>query len=324
MTPRRAALTAPFRWLIDAVDVGRHQPQVVIGAILAVVVIGLLPSLPQQLLTLAGAAPGFGVVLAFQALAVVFGLLVMPVLRAGVYRILDGAERGQPVRIEQIFDGFSDGSYARIVGLTALAMLLFFGLAVLMLLMMALTVGLDTAQALQTWMQRAAALQAEVGAGNPIPPARIEALGVPPGIGAIIAVLFAFLPLWLFAAIGSAWALVSVALRGSGPIEALLGGLRTAVINALPLLILVFALALPVMLLSLLVVAVFGALVGLLHTISPAIGGAVSLLLFVVISVVLAAITYGFVLNGWRATSDAPDADQNDGAPPVPTAGFEA
>jgi hypothetical protein len=324
MNPRRAAFFAPFRWLVDAVDVGRHQPQVVIGAIVTAAAIGLLPSLPGQVMGLAGSPPGMGLMVASQLLALAFALLVMPVLRAGVYRILDGAERGEPVRMNQIFDGFSDGSYARIVGLTAMAMLLFFVLMLVMLLVMAIVVGVDAAQGLQAWAERFAALQSEAGVGKPIPPAQIEALGVPPGLGAIFGVLFAFLPLWLFVALGSAWGLVSVALRGTAPVEALVGGLRAAMVNALPLLALVVALALPLLLLTMLVGLVLGALVALVSAISPAIGGALALLAFLAIGVVIAAISYGFTLNGWRAACDSPDATRSDTPPTAPLAGFEA
>ncbi len=324
MNPRRAELTAPFRWLIDAVDVGRHQPKIVIGAIVTTAAVGLLPSLPGQLMGLAGSSPGMGVMVGSQLLALAFALLVMPVLRAGVYRILDDAEHGRPVRMNQVFDGFSDGSYGRIVALTAMAMLLFLALMLVMLLVMALVVGLDNAQGLQAWVERVTALQAEAGVGKPIPPAQIEALGMPPGLGAIFAVLLGFLPLWLFVALGSAWGLVSVALRGTAPVDALLGGLRAAMVNALPLLALVLALALPLLLLSMLVALVLGALVALISAISPVVGGVLALLGFLAISVVVAAIVYGFVLNGWRAACDTPQAARGDTPPPAPMAGFEA
>ncbi len=322
MNPPRIPLTAPFRWLIDAVDVGRHQPQVVLGAIVATALIGLLPSLPQHLMAAFGTSPGAATIIALQGLGFVFGLLVMPALRAGVYRILDGAERGQSVRVGQIFTAFSDGSYGRLVALSALALLLYLAVAVAMLLVMALAVGLDNVQALQTWMERVVALQAEAGQGAPIAPAEMQALGVPPGLGAIFAVLFAFLPLWLFVALGSAWGLVSVALRGTAPIAALLGGLRAAVGNALPLLGMLLALALPVLLLALLVMVVLSAMLALFVSISPVLGGAIAGFAFLALGVVIAAITYGFVLNGWRATCDtgnAPATDRNE-----PVTGFEA
>lgn len=322
MTPRRAAFTAPFRWLIDAIDVGRHQPQVVIGAVAATAVIGLLPSLPQQVMAMVGTPPDFTTVLLFQALSVVFGLLVIPVLRAGIYRILDGAERGQPVHVGRVFEGFSDGSYPRLVGVSVLSMLLFFVLLTVVAVLIALLIGVEGATALQAWMERFVALSEQAEAGKPFTPDQLPEM--PPGVGVVMAVLLAFLPLGLLLGIASAWALVSVALRGASPVEAMVGALRAALLNAGAILALALALALPVLLLGGLVMLVLGAAMALFSMISPALGGAVMMLLMLGLGILLAAITYGFVLNGWRATCDAPEAARSDPPPTPPVAGFEA
>lgn len=322
MTPRRAAFTAPFRWLIDAIDVGRHQPQVVIGAVAATALIGLLPSLPQQVMVMAGSTPNLATTLLFQALSVVFGLLVIPVLRAGIYRILDGAERGQPVHVGQVFEGFSDGSYPRLVGVSVLSMLLFFVLLTVVAVLIAVLIGVEGATALQAWMERFVALSEQAEAGKPFTPEQLPEM--PPGLGVVMAVLLAFLPLGLLLGIASAWALVSVALRGASPVEAMVGALRAALLNAGAILALALALALPVLLLGGLVMLVLGAAMALFSMISPALGGAVMMLLMLGLGILLAAITYGFVLNGWRATCDAPEAARSDPPPTAPVAGFEA
>lgn len=319
MTPRWAGFTAPFRWLIDAVDVGRHQPQTVIGAIAAVTLIGFLPSLPQQALGAGGTPPGIGLLLAMQAVAFAFGLLVMPVLRAGVYRILDGAERGDAMRVGQIFDGFRDGSYGRIVAFTALSLLLFFAIALVMLIAIAVLVGPEAATGLQAWTQQIMALQAEVEKGVQIQPDQLPPL--PEGVGAIVGVMLAFLPLWLVVGLGSGWGLVSVALRGTGPVEALISGLRAAMTNAAPVLAMAFLLLVPGGLLAMLVVLVFGGIAALFTAISPALGMAVTGLLLFGLGVVVAAIGYGFVLNGWRAALDDAGSGPTEAAP---LAGFEA
>ena len=194
-------------------------------------------------------------------------------------------------------------------------------LFVLIVLVMAVVVGIDGARGLQAWMEAVMKLQAEAD-GQPVPPAKIEALGVPPGLGAVIGVLFAFTPIWLFLALGTAWALVSVALRGASPVEALLGGLRAAFVNALPLLGLILALGLPLLLIGGLVMMVLGALIGVISAISPALGNLVTLLMITAISIVFAAISFGFVLNGWRAICDDAGTAPPANAPPM--AGFEA
>ena len=320
MTPRRAPLTAPFRWLIDAVDVGRHQPQVVIAAVVAVVLVGMLPSLPAQLMALAGSAPGMATHLVLQGVSALFGLLVMPVLYAGVYRILDGAERGRPVHVAQIAQGFSDGSFGRIVGVAFLGLLLAVALVVAMGVVMAITVGLEEMKALQAWLQQVVALS-EQHAGNP-PPAAIQALGIPAGLGAILGVVLAFLPAWILVSLGSAWGLVSVALLGRGAVEAFAAGLRAAFANALPILAMVVALLLPALLLLGVVGIVLGLIVMLAGLLGQAVMGVVTLAVTVLLSVVFTAVFLGFVLNGWRATVSDDDASPPPGAEPV--AGFEA
>ena len=59
-----------------------------------------------------------------------------------------------------------------------------------------------------------------------------------------------------------------------------------------------------------------------ISAISPALANLVTLLLFTVIGIVVAAISFGFVLNGWRAICDDAGAAPPANAPPV--AGFEA
>jgi hypothetical protein len=302
MTPRWVGLTAPFHWLIDAVDVGRHQPAVIISAILITAAVGFLPSLPLQLMTMAGSPPGMAVQLLFQAIGFLVSLAISPVLVAGIYRLLDGAERGQPVAVAQIGDGFRDGSWGPIVGVTALGYVLVFALVVVMMITMAAVAGLETLQSLQQWMSQVVALQAQAEAsGTPITP---DAFPKPPeGLGRVALVALAFAPLWVLVALGLGWALVSVAL---------LGGLRAAALNALPVFVLLLALLLPGLIIGGLFGLVMGAAVALASLLGPLVAGVVTLALVLAFTVVASAISYGFTLGGWRAACD-------DGAEPSPS-----
>ena len=197
MTPRPAGLTAPFRWLIAAVDVGRQQPQAVIGAVIAAVLASFLPTLPPQLMAALGSPPGPLVTYLFQGLGFAVGVLLVPVIMAGVYRVMDGAERGQPVHAAQVMDGFRDGSWGRLVAVALLSMLVNIGVVLLMIAVALAVVGTESLAALQAWIERVMALQAESGAGRPVPPEQIEALGLPPGLGGLLGVVLAFVPLWL-------------------------------------------------------------------------------------------------------------------------------
>jgi hypothetical protein len=322
MTPRWAGFTAPFRWLVDAFDVGRHQPQVVIGAIVVTVLAGLLPSLPLQVMTIAGSPPSFAVQMLFQLIGLVVGLAITPVLAAGVYRIIEGAEQGRPVRIGQVFDGFSDGSWGRLALCAVLTFAIAVGLAVVVLLTMALVAGPELLQALQQWFEQVSAIQAKAAeaakSGGTLPAS--AAPPPPAGMGSALAVAVAFLPLWCVIALGGSWALVSVALRGASPVAAVLGGLRAAFINAAPVLVFAVLLILPALLVMLVLGLVLVALVALFSLITPALGMIVAMLVTIALMLVSAAISYAFLLNGWRASCD----DGAASAPSDPIAGIEA
>jgi hypothetical protein len=322
MTPRWAGLTAPFRWLIDAVDVGRHQPAVIITAILVTSAVGFLPSLPLQLMTMAGSPPGVAVQMLFQAISLVVALAISPVLVAGIYRLLDDAERGRPVAVAQLGDGFRDGRWGAIVLVTVLGYVLMFAIVLAMMLVMAAVTGIEALQALQQWLEQFMALQAKAQeSGAPLKP---DELPTPPdGLGGALLVALAFLPLWSLATLGLGWALVAVALRGTSPVAALLGGLRAAALNALPLIVFAAALVLPGLLLAGLLGLVMAAVVALASLLGPLVGGVIAMAMVLSITVVFSAIGYGFTLNGWRATCD--DGGDDPAASDRPEiAGFEA
>lgn len=320
MNPRWAGLTAPFRWLIDAFDVGRHQPTVIVSAIVVTALVGFLPSLPPQLMMMAGSPPGIATQMVFQAIALIVGIAVSPVLVAGVYGVIDGAEQGRPVAVAQIGDGFRDGRWGALVLVTVLFYLLMVAVATVMALTMAAVAGVETLQALQQWSEQVMALNAQAQAsGAPVKP---DAVPAPPdGLGGVFAVILAFLPLWVLLGVGSGWALISVALRGTSPVAALVGGLRAAFVNALPLLAFAIAIALPALLLAMLLGLVVAAIVALATMLGPLVGGVITLAMMFAFTVVFAAISYGFTLNGWRATCDDGAASA---AAPSDVAGFEA
>jgi hypothetical protein len=187
---------------------------------------------------------------------------------------------------------------------------------------MAAVAGLETLQALQAWLEQVMALQAKAQeSGVPMQP---DALPKPPdGLGGVVLVLLAFLPLWSLVALGLGWALVSVAMRGTSPVAAILGGLRAAALNALPLFVFAAALLLPGLLVAGLFGLVVAAVVALASLLGPLVGGVVAMAMVLAFTVVFSAISYGFTLNGWRATCDdgaGPDASGD--RPEI--AGFEA
>ena len=73
--------------------------------------------------------------------------------------------------VAQIGDGFRDGSWGAIVGVTVLGYVLMFALLALMMITMAAIAGVEALQALQQWMEQVMALQAKAQeSGAPLQP----------------------------------------------------------------------------------------------------------------------------------------------------------
>ena len=109
----------------------------------------------------------------------------------------------------------------------------------------------------------------------------------------------------------------------TSPVAAILGGLRAAALNALPLFVFAAALLLPGLLVAGLVGLVVAAVVALASLLGPLVGGVVAMAMVLAFTVVFSAISYGFTLNGWRATCD--DGAGHDASADRPEiAGFEA
>ena len=315
MTVRWAGFAAPFRWLVSAVDVGRHQPGVVIAAALVLAAAQTVPGLFSQLLTATGLPPGVSMGVS-QAFGMLVSLLVFPVLLGGFYRILDGADRGTPVRFGLLGEGFGDGSMRRLVVTQLLVILSFLLVLAVMIAVIFASIGADGFQALAAWFQQVAAMQAEQAAGT----ASIAPPAPPGGMGMMAAVFLAFMPLFILLGFGGSVAIAEAALRGSGARDAFSLGMRAAFTNAASLLVMVLVLMLPVTLLMALVAFVVTAIAGVLGLVSPALAGIVAVLLFLPLTALFLAWLYAFSLQAWRSICGG-DA----GMPPAQSSlGFEA
>lgn len=311
MNPRWVGFFAPFRWLIAALDVGRHQPGLLLGAVACVVAVEVVPGMLAQ----AGGPASTTTVVLMQLLGLLVGLLVAPVLKAGVYAVIDAGEREQPLGFDAVFAGFSDGRYPALVGVSVLGLLLFVAIGLVMVLVAALTGAAGDLPGIAAWMEQVQALQAEAGAGTPVPPERFPPL--PEGLVGLMLLGLAFAPLLLVAGLTSAWALVGVALRGLGPLAALLLALRAAVVNAPAVLVFILVLLLPGLLLGGLLGLLLGGLAALAGLAGAAVGQMVMALLLLGAMVLFSAVFYGFLWQGWRAACD-PGAQGPATAPPPP------
>lgn len=296
MNIRWAGLTAPFRWLVAAVDIGRHQPGLVFAAIVTIVALETVPGLLGELL---GGGSSTSVMVA-QFAGLLLGLFVAPVLKAGLYGLLERGEQGRDGAYDDLFAGFRNGRYGDLVIVTLLSVGLFALTGIAMVLAAFLTGALAEMPAVAAWFEQVQALQAKAGAGTPVPPDRMPP--PPAGLGGIALVLLAFSPVLVVLTIASHWALIAVALGGLRPVAGLATGLRAAFLNAPSILLFLLVLLLPMLLIATVAALLLGGIIALAGLAGPAVGNLVSTLLVMGIAIVLSGVVYGFLWQGWRAS----------------------
>lgn len=224
MATRSRTPLAGFRWLWQAINLGRSNPRAVFGGAALLLVASLLPSLltlPIQMGWLRTGAPQPQTFFLLLGCSSLIGLFLVPVF-AGYLRVIDAAERGQPARARDVFAPYRQGETLRLAGY-GLAMLLVY------LLMLALIVG-AAGRDLAGWYMQVLGAQASGQA----PPTQL-----PEGFGIAIA-MAAVLGLLVMGVYSIS--LGQVALRGRSVPGALRDGLAGSIKNVLPLL--VFALSL--------------------------------------------------------------------------------
>lgn len=317
MTPRWTGFAAPFRWLLAAVDVGRHQPGLLLGAVASVVALEVGPGLLAQ----AGGPASPITIGLMQALGLLIALFVAPVFKAGVYAVIEGGEQGRDMDASVLLAGFRDGRYPALVGVTLLSLLLFLLIGLVMLLTAVLGGLAADLPAIGQWLQQMQALQAEAGGGAAVPPDRLPA--APDALAGMVLLMLAFSPLLLIAGLASAWALIGVALRGLRPLAALLGALRAALLNAPALLLFVMVLFLPALLLGGLFGLLLGGIGALAGLAGAFVGQMLTALLLLGFSVLVTAVLYGFFWQGFRAACDV-EASSGSAPTPPPHDHFEA
>jgi len=220
MSTRAMGPMAGFRWLMDAINLGRNNPKAVFGAAALSLLIMLLPSVltvPLQM----GATPGGGRFFAGLAVSLVLGLLVIP-LYGGMLSIIDAAERGLPTKATDVFAPYRHGGGAfRIIGF-AICMLL---VAVAGFAIIVGIAGMDIVH----WYMQVLAAQ-----GSKAAPEVVRQL--PAGFGTAMALLALF---WLLVIGVHAVGYGQVALGGRSPLVALKDGFVGSAKNLLPVLALV-------------------------------------------------------------------------------------
>lgn len=249
---RALAPGAGLSWLKRAVNLGRHNPKAVFGAVTIAAVAAAIPGLMQGGLQ----ALKFNAETTFVA-AGVMSLVMMallPLLIGGVLRVIDDAEHGLPTRALAVFDLFKpEAGAARVVGFGALISALYIGAIALVIA----TLGRE----LFAWYVELVSLSAQDN------PAAITAHvgAAPSGLGTVT-VLCMLIALFLGGVYAIGLGQTAIAGRDIG--TAFKDGVVGTLKNALPILVLAlfsFCLGIAFVLIFVLLATVLAALGNLIH-----------------------------------------------------------
>lgn len=292
MTVNKIRLATPYRWLGEAFGLCRAHPRVLLGAASLLTLVALLPSVLQMLIETA-LHPSVPVRLVLQAVFLLVGVLVVPPVTGGFYRLLHALHEGRPASALDVLAVFRDRDAARRLVITNL---LFVLLAIVLVVGLALAFGGD---ALVDYFRALSALQP--GASQ-LPP-------FPPGMFGLVSLLVIIA---LVISTGQQLAAAQVALSARAPLTAAGDGLQVALRNIGAWLLFYLPLAVLGFIAMVMVVLIVGLAFTLLSAISPALAGMVLVPVFLLAMLVLYALLFSFYYLAWRDTLGG------DAAPPAP------
>lgn len=274
-----------MRWLKDAINLGRHNPRAIFGAVGLLALVALVPSIVQLLLQY-GAGIGAESVLMVVGVMTLGMIVVYPLLIGGLLRVIHASETGQPTRAMALFDTFRAGNGAgRLIGFGVVLAAIY--IAAFLLVMMSF------GQEFMAWYMQLITSTMEVPTAGQMRamPDLPQGFGTVMALGSLVGLFF-----------GGVYAIGfgQVALAGRGVAGALADGVGGALKNLLPLLV-VAILAILAFLALLLVVMLVGGLLmlvgGLVHE-----ALAVALLVPVYLGMLLAmyVVMFGVMYFMWR------------------------
>lgn len=307
MTIRNVGAGHGWKWLMQAVNVGRGNPRAVYGAIAIVSVLALLPSVLQVLLqTMFGLDPQAQ--LAVIGATSLLSILVYPLLIGGVMRVIDAVENGRPAQPRDVFSAFSpDAGAGRLVGFG----LLMGGLYIATFYALVSLFG----EGVPEWYLEVLTLSQERGVQGSAPASPPELPLPPAGIGPLMALGLLF---GVYYATVYAIGLAQVALGRQPVMAAFRDGLSGALKNVLPVIV-VAALAMAggfaLMLVFGVIVVMISVVANLVH---PALAGVLVLPLYLALLLVLYIVMFGVMYAMWRDIC-APVATGADGTAPPPS-----
>ncbi|MEO6155124.1 MAG: hypothetical protein ABIP16_05290 [Thermomonas sp.] len=297
MTTRAVGPGRGWSWLQQAINLGRHNPKAIFGATALVAVVALIPSVLQLVLQ-SVFKESQGAIVAVIAIMTLVSMVVSALLIGGLLRVIHAAENGQPTHATAIFDTFRDGHLrARLVGFGVLMMVIYLGVFVLV-------ISLFGQDFMHWYWELITSAQAMQAGGAAVPPPNLA--DMPQDLGRVIGIgsLFAMFMGGVYAV---GFGQVALADRGVG--EAFIDGLRGAIKNVLPIVVLAIVAILGMLVLVIgvgLVAAIVTLVVGMLSKVL-----AVALLVPIYFGMILLiyVVMFGVMYFMWRdICADAPAA----------------
>jgi hypothetical protein len=297
MSINSVSMAAPFNWFMKALDVGRRQPKALFGGFVLLILVGAVPSVLQvagkELL-----GEGSSALLVVYGVSVVLSLLLMPPLMGSAFRLVHACENGTPSAATDIFAGLRDRDF---VVRTLLAMLVAVAAYVLLIgVLVALLPGKEFFAALAP---RLLDLQ---------PGETPDLTGLPPFPSSFLLWLLAAMAVTMVMQYAYMLGFARVALNGRGPLAAFGDGLKATLRNVLPFVAFTFAAVVVGSVALLLLALVAGVLVAVLSAVSPALGIAAAIPLYLGAMLLFYVLSFGFHYHAWREMFSEPVAAPED------------
>ena len=279
MSTRAMGPIAGFRWLMNAINLGRNNPKAVFGAAALSMVLMLVPSLLTVPLQMTGTQSA-GRMAAVIAISMLFGLLLAP-LYGGLLSIIDAAERGRPARATDVFAPYRAGGGAvRMIGFA-------FGMLVVYAAIVAIVLGV-VGTGIIHWYTEVLAAQAAKSTTMP---------ALPAGFGTAVALFAVF---WLLVMGVYAVGFGQVALAGRSPLAALKDGFVGSIKNLLPLLMLVVGLFVAWIAVALAVIVLVGIAALLAKLVGAWVLFVVAVPVYIALILALYVVMFGVMYFMWR------------------------
>lgn len=301
MQMRTMGPAAGWRWMMQGINLGRHNPRAIFGAAALLIAVAMIPSALQLVVQYGLKMTSPSVMYALVGFSLLYSVLVMAPMLGGFLRVIDAGENGRETHATAIFDVFKSGQGAG--RMIALAVLLFLIASVVF----GLIVGVFGPGIVGWYAEVMAISQSGAMAGTGPKPA----MPAPPdGFGTVV-VLGVLFGLFVQGAYAISFGQVSLTQRSVG--GALADGFIGALKNLLPLLVLLLiwiAFAFALLLVMTLLVMLLTLIGGVVH---PALGVALAAPVYVAFILIIYVVVIGVMYHLWRDVAGGAPTDGSGG-----------